>query len=85
MAEDISSARQRMMDIRRASPTETRSATLRVKRHLPSANSSGLEDALGPGGELPSGGTPSVLMADQLCGSGSRAERVALVGLAASV
>ena len=54
-----------------------RRALLHVKRHLPPANSSGLEVDLGRGSEVPSGGTLFSLMAAQACGSGSRAGRVA--------
>ena len=36
-----------MVELRRASPGEVRSALLRVKKHLPPSNSSGLEDVLG--------------------------------------
>ena len=54
---DIFAVRPWMLDLRRASPTELRSALLRAKKRLPPSNTSGLEDALGQGGEAPSDGT----------------------------
>ena len=48
-------------DLRRASSVELRSALLRVMKHLPPANSPGLEDVLGRGCEAPSGGTSLLL------------------------
>ena len=57
---------------------ELRSAFLRAKKHLPQANMSGLEDGLGPGCEVPSDGASLFLTSAQMCGSGTRAEQVAL-------
>ena len=54
---DIFAACPRMVELRLASPSELRSALLRVKKHLAPANASGLEDALGQGCEVPSYGT----------------------------
>ena len=76
--EDISVARPLMVELRRAAPLELRSALLRVTRHLPPANTSGLEDALGPGSEIPSDGTSLLLVSALVRGSGTRAEQVAL-------
>ena len=67
-----------MVQLRRASPSEVRSALLRVKKHLPPSNTSGLEDVLGQGGEVPSEGTSLLLMTAQFSGAGSQAEKVAL-------
>ena len=54
---DVFAACPRMVELRLASPSELRSALLRVKKHLAPANASGLEDALGQGSEVPSYGT----------------------------
>ena len=67
-----------MVELRRASSAELRGASLRVKERSPLADASGLEDALGPGGEVPSDGKYFLLMSAQTCGSGTRADRVAL-------
>ena len=67
-----------MAGLRRAPPSELRSALLRAKKHLPPSNTSGLEDVLGQGGEVPSGGTSLLLMTAQLSGVGAQAERVAM-------
>ena len=63
--------------LRRVSPVELRRALLRVKKHLPPANTRGLEDTLGLGGEVPAGGAPLLLTSARMRGSGSRAEQVA--------
>ena len=55
VCKDIFLARPWMAGLRRASPAELRSALLRVKRRLAPANASGLEDALGQGGDVPAG------------------------------
>ena len=65
-----------MAEHRRASPTELRSALRRVKKHLAPANTSGLEDVLGQGSDVPSDGTSLLLMAAQFSGSGAPAEQV---------
>ena len=44
---DIFAARQRMVNLRSATPVEMRSAPLRVEKHVPPANTSGLGDVLG--------------------------------------
>ena len=67
-----------MAQLRRASPSEVRSALLRAKKRLPPSNTSGLEDVLGQGGEVPSEGASLLLMTAQFSGSGSQAEKVAL-------
>ena len=67
-----------MVHLRQASPNDIRVALRRVKRHLPPSNSSGLEDVLGQGGEIPSEGTSLLLMTAQFSGTGSQAEKVAL-------
>ena len=67
-----------MTEVRRASPAEFRAALVRVKKHLPSSNTSGIEDVLGRGGEVPSDGASLLLMAAQFSGSGAQAEKVAL-------
>ena len=78
---DIFVARPLMFELRRAAFLELRSALLRVTRHLPPANTSGLEDALWPGSEIPSDGT-SLLLASALGrGSGTRAGQVACMRL----
>ena len=65
-------------DIRGAAPGEIRSALLRVKLRPPPANSSGLEDALGRGGEVPAEGAVLLLIAAQTRGAGFRADQVAM-------
>ena len=67
-----------MVQLRQASPGEVRSALLRAKKRLPLSNTSGSEDVLGQGGEVPSESTSLLLMAAQFSGSGSQAEKVAL-------
>ena len=67
-----------MVPLRQASPNEIRAALRRVKRHLPPSNSSGLEDVLGQGGDVPSESTSLLLMTAQFSGVGSQAEKVAL-------
>ena len=67
-----------MAHLRQAPPNEIRVALRRVKRHLPPSNSSGLEDVLGQGGEIPSESTSLLLMTAQFSGTGSQAEKVAL-------
>ena len=57
---------------------ELRRAFVRVKEHPVPANTSGLEDLSEQGGEVPSAGTSFSLMSAQMCGSGARAERVAM-------
>lgn len=61
----------------RASSAELRCALFRAKEHLPPANTSGLEDVMGQGSEVPSNGTSLLLTSAQICGSGTRAEQVA--------
>ena len=75
---DISLAHPREVELRRASPIELRSAPQRAKRHLAPANTSGLEDVLGQGGDGPSDGTSLVLMTAQFSGPGTRAGKVAM-------
>ena len=67
-----------MVDLRCAPFVELRSALLRAKEHLPPANTSGSEDVLGRGSEALSGGTSLFLTSAQICGSGTRAEQVAM-------
>ena len=74
---DIFALSPRMADFVRASLVELRSALLRVKKHLPPANTSGQEEVLGQGSEAPSDGTSLFLTSAQMCGSGTRAEQVA--------
>ena len=74
---DIFVARQWMYDLRREPLVELRSALLRVQVHFALANTSGLEDVLGRGSEVPSDGTSLSLMSAQMCGPGTRAGRVA--------
>ena len=69
--------RRIFVDLRRASSVELRSALLRVKKHLPPANTSGLEDVLGQGSEVPSDGTSPLLTSAHMRGFGTRAEQVA--------
>ena len=45
---------------------------------LPPANAPGLENASGRGGEAPSGGTSLFSTSTHMCGSGTRAEQVAM-------
>ena len=45
-----------MAGLRRASPPDLFTALIRVKKHLPPSNMSGIEDALGRGGEAPPAG-----------------------------
>ena len=52
--EDVVAAYPWMVDLRRASSAELRSALLRVKKHWPPAGTSGSEDASGQGSETPS-------------------------------
>ena len=67
-----------MVELRRALCVELRRTLLRVKEHLPPADTSGLEDALGHGSDVPLDGTSLLLISAQVCGSGRRAELVAL-------
>ena len=67
-----------MAALRRASPSGLRSAPLRVKKHLAPANTSGFEDALSQGSEVPSGGTSLLSMAAQCPGACSQNEKVAM-------
>ena len=78
MCKDISAACPRMVELRRATPSEFRSALLRVKKHLAPANTSGLEDVLGQGSEVPPGGTSLLSMPAQFSGAGTQAEKVAM-------
>ena len=48
----------RVAKLRRACPGGLRNALLHVKKHLAPAETSGLEDVLSQGGDIPSGGTP---------------------------
>ena len=75
---DYFAACPRMVDLRRASLVELRSALLRVKAHVPLANTSGLGDVLGQGSEAPSDWTSLLSTSAQLRGSGARLEQVAL-------
>ena len=67
-----------MVELRRASPSELRSALLRVQKRLPPSNTSGLEDVLGQGGEAPPDGTSLLLTSAQFPGAGAQAARVAM-------
>ena len=51
---------------------------LRVKKHLPPADASGLQGVLRQGSEVPSDGLSLSLMSAQMCGSGTRSEHVAM-------
>ena len=62
-----------MIELRRAAPAEIRSALLRVKKHLPPPNASGLEDVLGQAGGVPSEGASLLLMTAQFSGAGTQA------------
>ena len=73
--------RKWMVDLRRASSAELRSALLRAKKHLPQSNTSGLEVVLGQGSEVPSDGTSLLSTAARMCGSGTRADQVATVSV----
>ena len=75
---DIFAARPWMVALRRASPTELRSALLREKKRPLPWNKSGPEDVLGQGGEALSDGMSLLLMAAQFSGVGAQAERVAM-------
>ena len=75
---DIFSVCPRMVKLTRASSGELRSALLKVKKHLAPADTPGLEDVLGQGCDIPSGGTSFLLMLAQLSGAGRPAERVAM-------
>ena len=75
---DIFLIRPWMVDLRRASSAELRSALLRVKEHLPLSNTSGLDAALGQGSEVPPDRTSLLSMAARMCGSGTRAEQVVM-------
>ena len=66
-----------MVELCRASPSDVRSASPRVK-HLPPPNMSGLENASEQGGAAPSDGTSLLLMTAQFPGVGTQAERVAM-------
>ena len=68
----------RMLELRRASPAELRSTLLRLKKHLAPANTSGLENALGQGSEVPSDGASLFLTTAQFSGAGAPAERAAM-------
>ena len=70
---DIFMARHWAAELRRAPPSDLRTALVRVKKHLPPLNMSGIEDVLGHGGEAPSDGTPLLLMTAQFPGAGTRA------------
>ena len=67
-----------MVELRRASPADLRSALLRVKKHLAPANTSGLEHASGQGSEVPSDGTSLLSTTAQFSGAGAQAEKVAM-------
>ena len=67
----------RMAELHRASPTVLRSAHQQIKQHLAPASTSGLEDVLSQGSDVPSDGTSLLLMTAQFPGPGTRAERVA--------
>ena len=75
---DIFSVCPWVTEVRRASPAELRAALVRVKKRLPPSSTSGIEDVLGHGGEVPSDGASLLLMAAQFSGSGTQAEKVAL-------
>ena len=67
-----------MAELRRASPSELRTALVRVKKRLPLSNMSGIEDVLGHGGEVPSDGTSLLLTPAQFSGVRTQAEKVAM-------
>ena len=56
VSKDIFNICPRMAEIRRASTSDLRSALLRVKKHLPPANTPGLEAVLGRAGVAQSEG-----------------------------
>ena len=82
LRKDIFAACPRMVELRRASLAELRSAPLRVKKHVAPADTSGLEDVLGQGGEVPSDGTSLFLMTAQFSGDWTPAGRLAIESVA---
>ena len=78
ICKDISAASPRMLELRRATPSELRSALARVRKHLAPANTSGLEDALRQGGEGPSDRASLLLTTAQFSGAGTQAKKVAI-------
>ena len=74
---DTFAAHPGMADLSRASPEEPRSALLRAKKHLAPANTSGLEDVLGHGSDVPSEGTSLLSTTAQFPGAGASTERAA--------
>ena len=75
---DISTACLWVAELRRASPPDLRAALARVKKRRTPSNMSGLEDALGYGGEAPPDGTSLLFMTAQISGAGSQDEKVAM-------
>ena len=67
-----------LTELRRASPSELRTALARAKKRLPPPNTSGIEDVLGHGGEAPSDGTSLLPLTARFSGAGTQAEKVAL-------
>ena len=72
-----------MAQLRRASPTELRSALQRVKRHLALADTSGLEgvlaqgsDVLAQGSDVPADGASVLLMTAHFSDSGAPPRKV---------
>ena len=66
-----------MVELRRASQSDLRTALARVTNRLPPSNAPGIRDVLGRGGEVPSDGTSLLLMTAQFSGAGTQAEKVA--------
>ena len=64
--------------MRRAPTSDLRSALRRVKKHLPPANTPGLDAVLGRAGAAPSEGAQLRLLAATNCGGGSCDLQVAL-------
>ena len=81
VCKDASAAFPRLVDVRRASPIDLWQGILRVNKRRPPASAPGLGDILGIGSEVPSEGTSLFLMAAQLCGYGSHAEKNVLESL----
>ena len=75
---DIATACPWMVELRRATPPDLRTAPARVRKRLPPPNISGLEDVLGHGGEAPSDSASLLLIPAQISGAGTRAEKVAM-------
>ena len=73
---DISVVCLWLVELSRAAPAFPRGASQRGKEHWAPANSSGLEDVLGQGSDVPTDGASSLSTTAQCSGSGAPSERV---------